>query len=251
MFFKFKANGAQRAYLVLGTLNNCFGIIMANTCVVACCKTEYKKRQHKIHIIPEKSPVFRFALKNPELNRKWIRFVKRRGWASTRRPGVCSKDFEEKFLKVGKRATLRWESQPVPSIYSANESIPSSVVPTTKNQRKPPSRVTALPDQLDDFNDHDKISDFSSIGKSLCPSSYKLQIDKGRAVFYKLENCKIFDIPTAAEAIVIDDDFRVKLFFSGSPILLPPWFVQGKDCRLTKNFFLKNFPPNIRSFSDN
>ena len=55
-------------------------------------------------------------------------------------------------------------------------------MPTLKTQRKPPSRVTALPDQLDDFNDHDKISDFSSIGESLCP--YKLQIDKSRVLFY-------------------------------------------------------------------
>ena len=80
---------------------------------------------------------------------------------------------------------------------------------TPKTQRKPPSRVTALPDQLDDFNDHDKISDFSGSGESLCPSGYNLQIDKSRAVFYQLENCKIFDIPTVREAIVIDDDLHV------------------------------------------
>ena len=129
-----------------------------------------------------------------------------------------------------------------------------SVMPTPKTQRKLPSRVTALPDQLDDFNDHDKISDFSSIPAltcSLCPSGYKLQIDKSRAVFYKLENCKTFDIPTVTEAIVIDDDLHVQFFFSGSPISLPPWFVKGKDCRLTKKSYLKNFPPHITSFSDN
>ena len=132
-----------------------------------------------------------------------------------------------------------------------NESINPSVMPTPKTQRKPPSRVTALPDQLDDFNDHDKISDCSSIGESLCPSGYKLQIDKSRAVFYKLKNCKTFDIPTVTEAVVIDDDFHVKLIFSGSPIPLPPWFAKGKDCRLTKKSYLENFSPYIRSFSDN
>ena len=116
--------------------------------------------------------------------------MNRRDWSSTHRSGVCSKHIEEKFLKVGKQATLRWELQPVLSIYSDNEFISPSVMPRPKTQRKPPSRLTALPDQLDDFNDHDKISDFSSIGESLCPSGYKLQIDKSRAVFYKLENCK-------------------------------------------------------------
>ena len=101
------------------------------------------------------------------------------------------------------------------------------------------------------FNDHDKISDFSSIGESLCPSGSKLHIDKSRAVFYKLENCETFDIPTVTQAIVIDDDLRVRLLFSGSHIPLPPWFVKGKDYRLTKKFYLENFPQCIRSFSDN
>ena len=100
-------------------------------------------------------------------------------------------------------------------------------MPRPKTQKKPPSGVTALPDQLDDFNDHDKISDFSSIGKSLCPNGCKLQINKSRAVFYKLENCTTFDIPTVTEPIVIDNDLHVKLFFSGSPKPLPPWFVES------------------------
>ena len=96
----------------------------------------------------------------------------RRDWAPTLRSGVCSKHFEEKFLKVDKRATLRWELQPVPFIYSDNEFIPMSVMSTPKTQRKLPSRVTVLADQRDDFNNHDKISDFNSIGESLCPSGY-------------------------------------------------------------------------------
>ena len=251
MFFKFKAVYARRVYFVLGTFHNCFDVILVNTCVGAYCKTGCKKRQHQIHAIPEKFPVFRFPLKNSELNRKWIRFVNRRDWAPTRRSGICSKHFEKKFLKVGKRATLKWDLQPIPSFCSSNDSIPLSVIPTPKAQRKSPSRVTALPDQLDDFNDHDKISDFSNIGKSLCPSGYKLQFDKSRAVFYKLQNCKTFDIPTVTEAIVTDNDLCLKLFFSGFPILIPPWFVKGKDCPLTKKSYLENFPPYIKSFSDN
>ena len=70
-------------------------------------------------------------------------------------------------------------------------------------------------------------------------------------MLYKLEKCKTFDIPIVSEAIVIDNDLLVKLFFHGSPILLPLWFVKGKDCRLTKKSYLENFPPYIKSFSDN
>ena len=93
--------------------------------------------------------------------------------------------------------------------------------------------MTALPDQVDDFNDHVKNSNFSSLGESLCPRGHKLQIDKGRAVFYKLQNCKTFDIPTVTEAIVIDTDLDVKFFFSGSPIPLSPWLVKERivDCQ--------------------
>ena len=114
-------------------------------------------------------------------------------------------------------------------------------MPTPKTQRKPPTRVTPLPDLLDDFNDHDKISDFSSVGESLCLSGYKLQNDKSRAVCYKLESCKTFDIPTVTKTIVTGDYLHVKLFFSGSSIPLPPWFVKGKDCRLTKSLIWKTF----------
>ena len=114
-------------------------------------------------------------------------------------------------------------------------------MPTPKTQRKPLSGVAALPGQLDDFNDHDKISDFSSIDESLCSSGYKLRIGESGAVFYKIKNCKTFDIPSITEAIVIDDGLHVKLFFSGSSIALPPWFVKGKDSRLTKNFYLEIF----------
>ena len=83
---------------------------MINTCALAYCKTGYNKRQHKICVIPEKFPISRFPLKNPELNGKWIRFVNKRDWVPLRCSGACFKHFEEKFLKVGKRATLRWES---------------------------------------------------------------------------------------------------------------------------------------------
>ena len=121
---------------------------------MCCCLLQngIQKGQHKTHVIPEKFPVFRFPLKNLELNRKWIEFVSRREWVPTRRSGICSKHFKEQFLKVGKRATLRWLLQPVPSLYFGNKFIFPSVMPTSETRRKHPSRVPALPNQLDNFN---------------------------------------------------------------------------------------------------
>ena len=159
--------------------------MIVNTWVVAYCKTEYKKRQHKIHVVPEKFPVFRFPLKNPALhvNRKRIGFVNRRDSALTRRSGICSEHFEEKFLKVGKRATLQWKLQPVTFIYSGNESIPPSFMPRPKTQRKPPSRVTSLADQFDDSNDHHKILDFPALVKSCVPEGTSCKLIKVEQCF--------------------------------------------------------------------
>ena len=47
--------------------------------------------------------------------------MNRRDWAPTRRSGVCSKHFEKKFLKVGKRTTLQWGLQPVPFIQDGHK----------------------------------------------------------------------------------------------------------------------------------
>ena len=73
--------------------------------------------------------------------------------------------------------------------------------------------MIVLPDQLNDFNDYDKISDFSSIGESLYPNGCKLQIDKSRAVFYKLESCKTFHVLAVTKAIVVDDNLQLSFSF--------------------------------------
>ena len=54
-------------------------------------------------------------------------------------------------------------------------------------------------------------------------------------------NWKIPRHSTATEAVVIDNDLHIKLFFSSSPIPFPPWFVKGKDYRLTKRLIWKTF----------
>ena len=76
---------------------------MVNTCVIASCKTDHKKCQHKVVFIPEKFPVFDFPLKKEELNKKLIIFVNHKDWIPVQ--------------QVSKRTTLRWDLEPVP-IYS-------------------------------------------------------------------------------------------------------------------------------------
>ena len=217
-------------------------------------KQDIQSEETKLTLFPQdfqlRFPIFSFPTKKTDLNKKWIKFVNRNNWVPPNHGGICAKHFESKFLKVGKRTTLRWDLEPVPSIYTNTEAIPPSVLPTSATSRKPPTRVTTLPDQTEEFNDLDKIVDFASINESICPSDYKLQVNETKAVFYKLEQCEVLDIPKITEVIAIDNDLHVKLFLSGSPVPLPVWFTKGKDCRLTKKSYLENFPPYIRSFSE-
>ena len=56
-------------------------------------------------------------------------------WEPTKYTGICSKHFESKFLKIGKRTTLKWELNPVPTIYP--KGILPSLLPTPSSSRKP------------------------------------------------------------------------------------------------------------------
>ena len=109
--------------------------------------------------------------------------------------------------------------------------------------------MTALSDQLDDFNDHEKILDFPSIGESLCPSDYKLQFDKSRVVFYKPENCKTFGIPIVTKAIAIDNNLHVKVFLFWLPYTPPSMVCKGKGLSTEKKvFFWKAFHRSSKVF---
>ena len=103
---------------------------MVNTCSVACCKTGYKKRENKEDKIPEKHPVFGFPDSKPDLKPKWVKIVSRKWWPPTKNSGICAEHFEERFLKKGLRTTLRWDLNPVPTLYCNIESIPKSLLPS-------------------------------------------------------------------------------------------------------------------------
>ena len=109
-------------------------------------------------------------------------------------------------------------------------------MPTPSTTKKPPSKIATIPDQIEELKNLDKIVDFLSFDESLCPNGYKLQADITKAVFYKLEQCKTFDIPAVTEVVAVDNDLHVKLLLSGSPFPLSHWFSKGIDCRLTKKF---------------
>ena len=119
--------------------------------------------------------------------------------------GICAKHFDEKFLKKGVWTTLQWELNPVPSICTQTENIPSSVLPSTSTSRKPPTERFIAPDQLPEYQlpVNDKIEDFSKIDEGFCPQGYTQMLNKDKATFYKIVECSVNEIPIVTEAIVI------------------------------------------------
>ena len=76
----------------------------------------------------------------------------------------------------------------------------------------------------------DEIKNFFQTGKSFCPESdYQLQHNNDKAIFYKLENCSIDDIPVVAETIVITASLNTKLFLRKYQYLFLNGFVKAVD----------------------
>ena len=222
---------------------------MPNTCFVVFCKSGYKKRKDKKCSIPENNSVFFFPFKKPDLLSRWTKFINRKDWVPCKNGEICSKHFENKFLKTGKRTTLRWDLNPVPSIYPDSGNFPPSLLPSVPPKRKSPTR-REFSDQISEFKQKDETEYFSQINEAFCPPGYQLKLQKNKAIFYKTENCPVNDIPLVTETIVVTDALNVKLFWKAIPVPLPEWFRKGSNCRLKSKSMLDNFPSYLRSIAE-
>ena len=157
---------------------------MVNTCSVVGCKTNYKKQQGDNIQFPEKGHVFYFPERRPDLKAKWGKFINRKSWEPHKSAGICLHHFDLKFIKVGQRTTLKWELDPVPTIYPDN--ILPSLLPTPTTFRKPPTQRSIIPDEMIQYLENDEIKDFSDISESCCPQGYNVELQDGKATFYML-----------------------------------------------------------------
>ena len=73
---------------------------------------------------------FRFSLKNADLIKQWIRFVKRRDWLATNHSVLCELHFEEKYLRQDEKCALQWLMNSVPTIYPQKLLSKPSLLPT-------------------------------------------------------------------------------------------------------------------------
>ena len=188
---------------------------MGRVCVVEDCQSNRKQYDTRAsYTILEKTTVFKFPSKRPDLCKEWIKFVGDNCFPLTENKGICLAHFDKKFVKTGKRTTLKWEMNPIPSIY-----------------------------QQDDF-----IRDFDDLNYSMCPSGYQFMLEDDLAIFYRIDKNINFNIPEIVECITIDRSLHVRLFLKSSPIPLPVWFRQNGFCRVTRKSILENFPAYIRNY---
>lgn len=215
---------------------------MVNKCAAPKCNTGYSTNHQD-----KKISSFHFPLANENLNKKWTHFVNRADWTPSKNSVLCELHFEDRYLLKGKRTTLIWCLEPVPTIHSKGlESIPS-VLPTTSTSRKPPLKRVFQDDQLDEFKSRDSINSINDLHQYNSPPGFEFQHFDNSVVFYRLKFDDVTQFPVVLESIRVDQDLHVKLQYNGIPLPLPPWFVKGNNAKLTKFSMLENFPAYIRS----
>ena len=74
---------------------------------------------------------------------------------------------------------------------------------------------------------------------------YTFQKYDDYVVFYYLET-NVLNVPQVTDCARVDQDLHVKLFYKGSPLPLPQWFCQGRDCCLTRKSIMQNFSNYIK-----
>ena len=220
---------------------------MPDKCCIYKCRSNYDDGP--------KETVFFFPgeKKDNDLRQRWIKFVNREDWKPSKKSCICRKHFEPKYYKTGaqgKRYRLLKNLKPVPTIFDPEESHLSAeskhLIAPISVPRKPPTKRIYQEDQLQVFQELDKIKNFKDIDSTLTPPGYTFQKYDDHVVFYRLET-NVLNVPEVTACMRVDRNLHVKLFYKGSPLPLPQWFRHGRDCRLTRKSMMQNFPSYIRS----
>ena len=220
---------------------------MVNKCAVPHCKSGYASADNENPIAK-----FRFPQKNDDLKNKWIQFVNRIEWTASTHSVICELHFEGNLINRGEKCNLKWDINPVPTIYPAALAETLSVLPSVPPPvRKPPKKRVYQPDELDAFRQKDKISSLNDISQSDVLRGYEKKAGEGYVLFYNIVFDENTNFPNILESIKIDLDLHVQLQYNGNPLPLPRWFTHGHNAKLTKLSMLENFPSYMReSVSD-
>ena len=101
-------------------------------------KKNYRHNTSSVFSFPHKS-------KNKDLYYSWLKLTKRKDSTITKSLDICCKHFDPKFIKEGKRKTLLWKKNPIPTKCLRDVHTPD--VPIIQRCRKPPTERGVLPDE--------------------------------------------------------------------------------------------------------
>ena len=154
------------------------------------------------------------------------------------------------LIRRGKRWTLKWKVNPMPTMLTDEmKAMPQSVQPTpAAPPRKPPAKRTYQEDEINAFLSQDIIGDFSELNSTHAPPAFQCTKSDNSIVFFNLTYVDGF--PVIFESIKVDQSLHIQLQFNGHPVPLPAWFTKGRNATLTRFSQLNNFPNAIRVVSE-
>ena len=117
---------------------------------------------------------------------------------------------------------------------------PSSLKTPTA-PRKPPLQRVYPPDQLEDFVKNGKIESFNELSEKNSPPGFQFYRTDNTIIYYKIFFNESSGFPCILEAIKVDSGLHVELQYKNNCVLLPKWFAQGRNAKLTSLSMLHNF----------
>ena len=112
---------------------------MVNKFAVFGCKRGYESEEPQ----HEDYHAFYFPLdeRKSHLLPAWEKFVCRDGWKPSANSVICEFHFEDRLIRKGKRWTLKWKLNPMPTMLTDEmKAMPQSVQPTPAAPPRKPSR---------------------------------------------------------------------------------------------------------------
>ena len=138
------------------------------------------------------------------------------------------KHLKENFVKGGKRTTLNWKLNLIPSIESSTAMKRPSSFPIMIELRKPPKIRNIISDQMDEFDKFDFIKSLSDIYLMKdCPQGFQGKRHDSSVLFYLMDFNEETVFLSISAGISIDEHLHVKLQCNGVQIPLLKRFTAG------------------------
>ncbi len=140
------------------------------------------------------------------------------------------------------RKRLRWEDNPIPTIFS----FPPSVSAPVQSRRKCPTDRNIQADEMEMFLQRDKINSLADFTEDDKPDGWILEKFSDYVRVYQLTP----GMPEVLGAIVINSFFQVKLSYKGRQISLPAWLRSQPGCRLKRRSQLLELCNYVKNVDD-